>query len=148
MKTWIVVAGRTEAKIFEYGHKKTSVVQYVTQLENPRGRLRPIAINADKPGSFASLQTHGTKLVKEQSPTERIAQEFAIKVADFLDGEKSGKKFDELILIADPHFMGRLRPLLSKELKQALVKEVIKDLGGITTQELQNRLWPVTSVSL
>lgn len=147
MKTWIVVAGRTEAKIFEYGHKKNSVVEYVTQLDNPRGRLRPIAINADRPGSFTSLQTHGTKLVKAQSPTERIAQEFAIKVADFLAVERRGRKFDEMILIADPHFLGRLRPLLTKEVKQTLVKEVIKDLGGVTTQELQSRLWPAASIS-
>lgn len=146
MKTWIVVANRTEAKVFEYTNKKNSVVQYVTKLDNPRGRLRPIAINADRPGSFTSLQTHGTKLEKQESPTERIAQEFAIKVVDFLEGERQKQKFDELVLISDPHFIGRLRGLVSKELRRSVSREIIKDLLTVTTQELQTRLWPESSV--
>lgn len=147
MKTWIVVANRTEAKIFEFTNKKDSVVKYVTKLENPRGRLRAGEINADKPGVFTSLSTHGTKLVKPESPTERIAQEFAKKVAEFLESEKMARNFDDMVLISDPHFLGRLRGLFTKELKQVIIREVIKDLGPVTTQELQNRLFPESFVS-
>lgn len=142
MNTWIVVANRTEAKIFKYLHKKGSHIEYLTSLKNPRGRLRAMAINADRPGVFANLQTYGTRLVKAQSPTERVAQEFAKKVSTFLEEQMRANHFDDLVVISDPHFLGRLRNLFSKELKRLISREVTKDLMVITTQELENRLWP------
>lgn len=148
MKTWIVVTNRTEAKVFEFSNRKGSVVEFVTKMENPRGRLRSGDINADKPGVFLGYWGRGTHLVKGQSPTERVAQEFAKKVSTFLEESHQKQKFDELVLISDPHFMGRLRGLMSKEVKQAIAREVIKDLGMVTAQELQNRLWPESSAVL
>lgn len=142
MKTWIVVANKTEAKIFEYANKKNSVIKYVMKLENPRGRLRSIDINSDKPGTFLGLTSHGTRLVNEESPTDRIAQEFAKKVVEFLEEEQRKRQFDDLVIISNPHFIGRMRGLYSKELSQAIQREVIKDLGPITTHELQERLFP------
>lgn len=151
MKTWILVANRTEAKIFEYQNKNDSRVQYVTKLENPRGRLRAGDINADKPGDWKSLMGAGTqltKLEKQQTPTDRVAQEFAKKVTEFLDSELKQQKFNNLVLISDPHFLGRLRGLFSKELKRSIIKEVTKDLGAVTTQELEDRLWPQGPMSM
>lgn len=148
MKTWIVVASRTEAKVFEYGNRKNSEVEYVTKLENPRGRLRAQDINADKPGVFSSQMLHGTRLEKPQSPTERVAQEFAKKVADYLDQERQKKSFDNLVLFADPHFLGRMRSSFSKKLREVVAKEVTKDLGAVTTTEIKNRLWPEMPASI
>lgn len=151
MKTWIVVANRTGVKVFEYLNKNGSQVQFVTKIENPRGRLRAGDINADKPGDWKSLLGAGTqltKLEKQQTPTERIAQEFAKKVTDFLESEQKLHKFNNLVLISDPHFLGRLRAAFSKELKRCVVKEVAKDLGTVTTQELQDRLWPQGPIAI
>lgn len=143
MKTWIVVASRTEAKFFEYSGSVRRSVQYLSKLENPRGRLRAKEINSDKPGDFYNEFTfHGTSLVKDESPTERVAQEFAKKVVDYIDFQHDQKKFDDLVLVSDPHFMGRLRGLLPRNIMQIVKKEVLKDLSSVTTQELQDRLWP------
>ncbi len=146
MRTWVVVANRTEVKVFEYENKKDSEVQFLMKFENPRGRLRPQQINADKPGIFSNLVSHGTRLVKPQSPTERIAQEFAKKVSVFLEEALQKRRFDDLVLIADPHFMGRVRSSLSKELRRCITKEIIKDLGAVTTEEIKNRVWPPESL--
>ena len=141
MRTWIVVSNRTEAKVFRYLNKKDNKIEFVISLKNPRGRLRPIAINADRPGMFANLETYGSRLVKSQSPTERVAQEFAKRVGDFLEEQMRSKQFDELIMISDPHFLGRLRNLYSKELKKRISREIPKDLVGVTAEDLQSRLW-------
>lgn len=147
MKTWIVVSHRTEAKIFSYEHKNGSAVKFVTKLDNARGRLKAQEINADKPGAFSSLMAHGTRLVKQQSPTERVAQEFAKKIVEYLEDAKRNHLFDELVLIADPHFLGRLRLLAGKSLKTCIVRELSKDLTGATSVEIQNRLWPTVESS-
>ena len=146
MKTWIVVANRTEAKVFKYLHKKESHVEFITSLKNPRGRLRAIAINADRPGAFANLETHGARLVKAQSPTERVAQEFAKKVSTFLEEQMQNAQFDDLVVISDPHFIGRLRGLFSKELKRMISREIIKDLMAVTAHDLEERLWPISGL--
>lgn len=148
MKTWIVVASRTEAKVFEYANKKNSDVEFVMKMENPRGRLKAQDINADKPGVFLSLTTHGTRLVKPQSPTERVAQEFAKKVSEFLEGSRQKSLFDDLVLIADPHFLGRLRGSFTKKLRQCVSKEIVKDLGAATASDIKNRLWPAPTASI
>jgi protein required for attachment to host cells len=142
MKTWILVANRTEAKIFKYLNKRGGHVEYLTSLKNPRGRLRAIAINADRPGTFANLETYGARLVKSQSPTERVAQEFAKRVCVFLEHQVQDNQFDELVVISDPHFLGRLRHLFSKELKKKISREIKKDLIMITSRDLEKRLWP------
>ena len=147
MKTWIVVAHRTGAKIFSYEHKNGSTVDFVAKLDNPRGRLKAQEINADKPGVFSSLMAHGTRLVKQQSPTERIAQEFAKKIVDYLEEARRNHSFDDLVLIADPHFLGRLRLLTGKSLKNCIAREVCKDLTGVTSAEIKNRLWPLVEGS-
>ncbi|MEK2645045.1 host attachment protein [Bdellovibrio sp. BCCA] len=147
MKTWIVVACRTEAKVFEYANKQSSDVEFVTKLENPRGRLKAQEINADKPGVFSSVMSHGTRLVGPQSPTERVAQEFAKKISDFLEISRQQGAFDDLVLFADPHFLGRLRSAFTKKLRQCVSKEITKDLGAVTTEEIRIRLWPEPSAS-
>ncbi|WII71985.1 host attachment protein [Bdellovibrio sp. 22V] len=142
MKTWIVVVNRVEAKVFEYNNRNGSEVTYVTKLANPRGRLRSKEINADKPGFFSNMVSHGSRYQKAQSPTERVAQEFAIKVCDFLDDSSQQRAFDDLILIAEPQFLGRLRNTLCKEVSRKVSREIAKDLGIVTREELKERLWP------
>lgn len=143
MKTWIVVANRSEVKFFSADPKRGGPVEYVSKLENPRGRLRNGDINADKPGAFGLPGTgHGSARVGPQSPVERVAQEFAIEIVDALTTAKSLQQFEALILIADPHFLGILRNNLSKELARLVVREEAKDLNLVTADEVRARLWP------
>lgn len=142
MKTWIIVAHRTEAKIFSYDNRKNADVEFVTKLENPRGRLKAQDINADKPGVFSGAPSHGSGLERHESPTERIAQEFAKKIGDYLELSRQKQSFEELVLVADANFLGRLRGVLSKPLTACVARAISKDLGTVTGDDLKARLWP------
>lgn len=143
MKTWIIVVNRVEAKIFESDSKKRREIYYLNKLENPRGRLKAHEIDADKPGIFASVLSFGSRFVGTQSPTDRISQMFAKRVVQFLEQARQGGEFDDLILIAEPQFLGKLRNLYSRDLKDVVTKEIPKDLGPqITGKDLKKRLWP------
>ncbi|KYG60488.1 hypothetical protein AZI85_12780 [Bdellovibrio bacteriovorus] len=148
MKTWICVVNRSEAKIFEHGNNRSADVQFVTKLSNPRGRLKAQDINADKPGSFVSgFTTHGMGREKIDSPTEHVAQEFAKQVSQFLYDSCQQHLFEELVLIAEPQCLGRLRGLLSKEVRQCIVQEIPKDLvTAATTTDLKERLRPMSDL--
>lgn len=79
-------------------------------------------------------------MVKGQSPTERVAEEFAKEIVDRLELEKSKNSFENLILIAEPNFLGRLRSAMSKDLQKYVADEIAKDLGAVTTSEVQDRV--------
>lgn len=140
METWILVANRAEARIFAYPSNKKSQMRFLRKIENPRGRLKAQDINADKPGVFSSVYAYGSKLESEQSPTERVAEEFAKTIATQLEHEKSHNNFEKLIVIADPTFLGLLRSKMSRDLHRHVIQEVAKDLGAVSTNEMHERL--------
>lgn len=148
MKTWIVVVNRVEAKVFETdgkGHKGD--VKFIEKLENPRGRLKSQDINADKPGFSPGVAGHGGTKEKAQSPTDRVSQMFAKRVSEYLEEARHANSFDEVVLIAAPQFLGRLRGMFSGPLKDAVSMEIPKDLGpAITGPDLSDRLWPAPEV--
>lgn len=150
MKTWIVVVNRCEAKIFISDRRgNNGEVQFVEKLENPRGRLKSIDINADRPGFVNSSSIHGGQLVKKQSPTDRVSEMFAKKVAAHLEEKRQQNVFEELVLIAPPQFLGKVRQNFSRELRECIVKEIPKDLAQTATSfELKERIWPEGEVRI
>lgn len=143
MKSWVVIANRTEAKFYIHLDQSSSDLKFVTKIENPRGRLKAQDIDADKPGFLTSLLTYGPRLVKRQSPTQRVAEEFAKEVAEFMDKCRSQQMFDSLILVAPPTFLGVLRLKLSSPLKKMVKREIAKDIHPNTSEaELKRRLFP------
>lgn len=142
MKTWIVVVNRSEAKIFTYDNKPNHAVEFVKKLDNPKGRMKAQDINADRPGIFSNRVAHGPRLVKAETPTQHVAQEFAKRVTVFLEDSLQSNQFDNVIIISEPNFLGRLRNLFSKELSATVSREISKDLSIVTRDELKNRLWP------
>lgn len=143
MKTWIVVANRSEARIFSSDPKRYRDVDFINKIENPRGRLRAGDINADKPGAFAPMAYgHGSGREARVSPTEQVALDFCKEIIDTLELARSQNQFSELILFADPHFLGLMRNQMSKELRKIVIREEAKDLSVVTTDEIQERLWP------
>lgn len=140
MKTWIVVVNRIEAKIFESDKKNKIDIRFLSKLENPRGRLKAHEIDADKPGVFGVVTLHGSGLERHQSPTDRIAQVFAKKVVQHLEHSRQ-QGVEDFVIIAEPNFLGKMRALYPRELKDAISKEVSKDLGSAVTEaELRSRL--------
>ena len=57
-----------------------------------------------------------------------------------LDGAHSRAAFDQLVLVAEPHFLGLLRQHLSPRLRTALLAEVHKDLGHEQGPHLREHL--------
>lgn len=143
-KIWIAIVNRTEAKIFTY---KNHEVQFLTKLENPRGRLKDGDINADKPGYFAGANGHGSNRVRKHSPVERVAQDFVLEVIELLEACRLKSEFEELIVVADPHMLGQLRSSYSKDLKRTVRREITRDLANSTVDDIQSRLFSNDSSS-
>ena len=143
MKTWIAVINRAEARFFETNSHKNGELKFLSKIENPKGRMKAIDINADRPGVYtSSATTHRGLLVKPQSPVERVSQMFALQIARFLEHHRNQNSFDELTVIVEPHYLGKIRAAFSKELAAVVTREIPKDLRKVSNEQLKERLWP------
>ena len=129
MKTlWIVVANRGFAKIYEskgHGHD----IKEIYSVDNPDGRKKSGEILADKPGrAFDSLGGGRHALSTEVSVTAHEQQVFAKKLVGVLEEGNGAKAFDELAIVAPPHFLGALKLHLNQAIAKKVIKEVGKDL--------------------
>lgn len=57
-------------------------------------------------------------------------------VANWLNGQVLSHEIEKLVIVADPRSLGEMRRHYHKELKEALVAEVPKDLSGRPTPEI------------
>jgi protein required for attachment to host cells len=64
----------------------------------------------------------------EESPVERLAHEFALHLAGYLEHAREIREFDELGLIASPWMLGHLRAALTKPTQALVYGELAKDL--------------------
>lgn len=141
MKTWVAVVNRSEARLFEMENKKGVPEKKLTllkKLENPKGRLRSRDINADRPGSTAtSFAFSRTRLVKKQDPVDRVAEEFAKSISEELEKSQNEHLFDDLILVGEPGFLGKLRAALSKKTTRSVSSTLRKDLVNVPDHEIR-----------
>jgi protein required for attachment to host cells len=144
----IVVANQSEARFYD-SSGPASQLHAAGQLVNPDARLPDRDLKSDRPGRvFSSASSgngrrgavahHGTG--GEQSPRKHVATIFARRIVDELTKAKQDRKFDRLVLIAAPAFLGILRKALPESLQSIVTAEVAKDLHDPTDDEVREHL--------
>jgi len=138
--TWILVADRTEARLFESKGPGKGTLQHLRDIPHPEGRLQPRDMEADKPGRISD--SFGTRhaLSPHHDPEERHAQEFAHHLAEILNQGRNDHAYQKLILVAEPGFLGNLSGALDKNTSALVEKTVGKDLMHMGEDELPQHL--------
>ncbi|MEE4305113.1 MAG: host attachment protein [Wenzhouxiangella sp.] len=109
---WIVVADASRARLFSRD-KKFSPLQEVESLVHPESRLRRQDLVTDRPGQVQESRTPGEYAAEEGAdPKDVEAQAFARELADRLHKARQEGRFEHLVLLADPRFLGQLRKQL------------------------------------
>lgn len=130
MMTWILSAQRSGARI--YGHEKAGQgLTLVREIQHEEGRLKDSEIDTDRAG-----HSLGHSYQTEQSPSERVAEDFARTLARVLEKERSDKSFDDLVLVASPRMLGLIR----KSLDSATASKVRGSLDKEYAEHDQARL--------
>ena len=111
-RTWILVAHRSGARLFE-NRGPGKGLDFLRNLDNPAGKLKNQEINSDKPGrSFDRRGRGGHAYASEQDPVAHVAQHFAKQLAELLNEGRVEQRYQRLVLVADPRFLGLLRESL------------------------------------
>lgn len=141
MTQWILVADASGARIFSHTPPGQEW-QLVRELPNPEGRKRNQELVTDEPGRLFSSGAPGTRSAAERKVTahDEAADRFAHSLAQLLHKELEQKAYDKVSIVAPPHFLGVLRPLLDKEVARHVGKTDSKDWADLPIHELQPHL--------
>jgi protein required for attachment to host cells len=122
MKTtvWIVAADASRARVLQVASRERLVE--IENLPNPEGRAHERDLQADGEPRFNGQGGVGT---------------FARRVGDYLEKARADHRYDELVVIAPPKFLGALRKEMGKEVEKLVAQEVSKDLSGLSKHELE-----------
>lgn len=136
MRIRIVVADQAEARF--YDAEPPDVALHASGgLRDPMARLHERDLVSDRPGRvFDHAAPRGTRrgaVAHHATGGERTARTeeamaFARRIALQLERAQRQGRFDRIVLMANPRFLGMLRQVLSPQLGRCVVAEVAKDL--------------------
>ena len=133
---WLVVADRVGARMMAIRDGGRTLEPRIT-LENPDGRLKDGDIDADRPGrSFDSGGEGRHAMSREEAPHERVAADFAREIGATLAKARGEGRLAELVLVAEPRFLGLLRRALNTPTTACVVASVDKSLTHLAAAEL------------
>lgn len=143
--TWIVAADASRARVLQVaGPEKLVEIQ---SLSNPEGRAHERDMQTDAEPRFnghggvgkgGSASTGGQASDREtQGPREHAVRTFARRVGDYLEKARTDHRYDQLVVIAPPKFLGALRKEVGKEVEKLIADELPKDLSSLSQRELE-----------
>ena len=149
MRIRIVVADQAEARFYDLTGPGGPLV-VAGHLTDPKAHLHDRDLKSSPPGRVfdhappaagrrGGVAHHATG--SERTPRKQEARRFAREIARELDQARRDR-YDRLVLVAAPPFLGLLRAELSKPLHTCVVAEVPKDLVHQDERVLREHLPP------
>ena len=144
--TWIVAADSSRARVLQVLVREQKL-QEIQSMVNPQGRMRDRDLQADgaprwsghggmgAPGA-ASTSGPGSDR-EEQGPAQHAVELFAKEIGRFLVQARNEHRYDELVLVAPPRFLGALRGELGKEVERLVTEDLPKNLSWLSERELE-----------
>ena len=138
MRICIVIADQADARFYEtLGF--TRPLKLTVALTNPAAHLRDQDLTSDRPGRiFGSSGAPGRRRGAttrhatggENAPRRHATHLFARRVAAALERARCASRFERLVLVAAPAFLGELRTALPAALRPYITTTVAKDIAN------------------
>lgn len=140
-KTWIIIAQRTQAKLIEYSGKGKNLLT-IKGFINPAGKLQTRELVSDKPGRSYSQSTgmRRSAMSSSEDAHEHSLTVFAKELAKALSKGLSDHACDRLVLVAEPHCLGKIKENLSTKVQKYIQATVDKDLFRLDNKKLFAKL--------
>lgn len=137
---WVVVADAAVAKIYAT-NKHLGALTPVTVFQCDEARLHEQELTSDRAGrSFDSFGAGRHETSAPTSSKQQIAIRFAKSVSKFLGQGRVKKDFDQLIIVAEPKFLGLLSGSLDAEVAKLVWQKFSKDFTKHDDEEIRQYL--------
>ena len=152
MRVRIVVADQSEADFYEL-EQRDMPPQLVQRLEDADAHLHDRDLKSDRPGRvFDHAPTVGGRRGAvahhstggERKPRKVEARRFARRITRALEEARRENRYDRLVVMAPPSFLGLLREEMPAAVQAVLTAEIGKDLIHEPPEALSAHLPPGT----
>jgi protein required for attachment to host cells len=75
-----------------------------------------------------------------QGQREHSVSMLAKRVDEYLEKARNERRYDRLVIVAPPKFLGTLRKELGKEVAKLVTEEVPKDLSWLNARQIEQHL--------
>lgn len=146
--TWIVSSNAGRARFFSQA-KASEPLEEINDMVNDVVRQRMVeSTETDKIGPLAATKSaHGTGAATPnkayeplQTPDKHQAELFARDIASFLLRAHHEGRFQQLVLVVSPQFLGILRNLLDPNVESAVSLEIDKDYTHFSAEQLREQI--------
>lgn len=137
--TWILVADSTRARIFT-ADSSSAPLEEIEDFSHTESRLHDREITSDLPGKIKSAGAGGHTFEQPTDPKKHEADNFAHAVAHFLEEAHNKNRFEQLLIVAGPSFLGLLRKQLPEQVKKLVRFELDKELTMLSTADIRQHL--------
>lgn len=139
-KTCVLVADSSRARFFG-AEKPRLPLEEFDDMECFEARMHEKDLITDAPGRGFDSSGYGQRTkTPEKTHKEHETIGFAKAVAKKIDADRSRNKYEKLVLMAPPKFLGMLRDHLSSNARKMVVAEVDKNLSRHPVQDIQAHL--------
>ena len=145
MSTWLLVANASQARLYATQSGRLRSLTLIREYAHPESREKGEALSSDRPGHFQATTTnmagsaHG-EFIEPTSPKDYEHQRFARELADALNEARTKNQFDNLLLVASPHFHGLINQNLNEHVARMISSHINKDYIELDEAELLNKL--------
>ncbi len=137
--TWILVADSTHARIFTAETPSSALVE-IEGLTHAESRLHDQELTTDLPGKIKSADGGGHAFEQPTDPKRHEADNFAHYLTKLLEGAYIENKFEQLLIVAEPTFLGLLRNCLPDKIKKLVCFELDKNITMHSTEDIRKHL--------
>lgn len=136
MRVRVIVADQSEARFYDT-QSPGGQLQLAGRLVDPAAHLHDRDLKSDRSGRvFERAGVAGRRrgagahhaTSGERGPRKTQAQRFARRIVSELEEARRENRFDSIILMASPAFLGLLRDALPAALRATVAAEIHKDL--------------------
>jgi protein required for attachment to host cells len=146
--TWILIANASQARIYSIqkaklfisNHQYENCLDFITELEHEKSRKKTGELITDRLGSYQTSQGGHGSYVEPTDPKEVEADRFAKEIAEVLDQGRLKGEYEELVIVATPHFQGLLKKHLNHVLSRMISNTIEKDYTQYKERELAQQL--------
>ena len=137
---WYVVADSARARIFTSIGPQGELEEVDIWL-HPESRLKDQHLVSDAPGrSFDSYGKGRHAVAPGTEPGEQEALRFATEIGKRLDKARKDSRFDQLVLVAAPRFLGLMREALKRPTRDCITHEVAKNFVTLDPPAIRERM--------
>lgn len=136
--TWVVVGDASRARIFRAEGRQPWML--VHELDHPESREHINVLLSDRQGRVTHGNGSHSAMDAHTEPHEVEAIRFARVLADRLEAAHAHSLFDEIVVVAPPHFLGLLRSTIDAEVQKRVRFSLPKDYCTLDPRAVRARL--------